>query len=80
MPNKRDPNKERISFYVDRRVKKTAQAILEENGTTLTQYLNYKIYELFEDRENEILERLAEFDARTKKGKARSQSERSSRS
>lgn len=80
MPNKRDPNKERISFYIDRRVKEVAQYILELNGSTLTEYLNVKIYELLEKREDEILKRLAEFDGRTKKGKARIRAEKNSES
>lgn len=80
MPNKRDPNKQRISFYVDRRVKEAAQEILEMSGSTLTDYLNVKIYELLTKREDEILKRLAEFDGRTKKGKARIRAQKNSES
>lgn len=78
MPNKRDLNKERIAFYVDRRVKEVAQRILELSGSTLTEYLNIKIYELLEKREDEIIKKLAAFDGRNRKGKARMRAEKNS--
>lgn len=71
MPNKRDPNKTHINFYIDKRVKEVVQEILSEKGMSLTEYLNVAIYNLLETEENEILKILEKFDGRTKAGKKR---------
>lgn len=71
MPNKRDPNKTHINFYIDKRVKEVVQEILSEQGMSLTEYLNVAIYNLSETKENEIIEILKKFDGRTKAGKKR---------
>lgn len=76
MPNKRDKSKAAVLFYIDKNVKRIAKEILEKKGLTLTEYLNVSIYELLDKRENEILQILGEFDARTKAGRARSRAKK----
>lgn len=71
MPNKRDPNKSLLNFYIDKNVKAQAISLLEAEGLTLTEYLTAAIYELIYNDRNEKIKMLNEMDGRTKKGKAR---------
>lgn len=71
MPDKRDPNKVGMVFYLDKEIKKLAQEILKKRGITFTQFMNVAVYKLIEMEENEIIETIKKYDGRTKAGKAR---------
>ena len=71
MPNKRDPNKVKLSFYVPRQLKDEAKEVLEEIGTNFTEFFTYQIYKLTKDKIDEIKTEMRQLDGRTKEGKAR---------
>lgn len=71
MANKRDPKKEKITFFAYADLKKEAMEILKEMDSNLTEYLNYQIYKLVKDNLDEIKKEMAQLDGKTKSGKAR---------
>lgn len=79
MPNKRDPNKVKLSFYVPRRLKDEAKEVLDEIGSTFTEFFTYQIYKLTKDKIDEIKTEMAKLDGRTKAGKARIKKEKASK-
>jgi hypothetical protein len=76
MPDKRDPNKVGLVFYLDRDVKRKAQEILKKKQITFTQFINVAVYKLIEMEDNEIIKTLESYDCRTKKGKTRINSQK----
>lgn len=77
MPNKRDPDKAPVNFYINRNVKEQAMELLQQENLTLTEYLTAAIYELIQNDKNEKIRMLNEMDGRTRKGKARLRNKKS---
>ncbi len=71
MANQRDKSKVMIGVYVDKDLRDGIKAILESHGVTITDFIITQFYKLInkETNEEEILEKLALRDGRTKKAK-----------
>ena len=71
MPNKRDPNKAFVGFFINKNEKKQAMDILQANGSNLSEFFCVKILELLGTKADEIIDKIHANDGRTRAGKQR---------